>query len=293
MATVNTAVQSRAWIGIALALAAAAGYSLSNTSAHVANTAGSNALTVSAIRFLVPAVALFVWLRLAGTSLALPPLDALIAALLGVATALYTWALVTAFTSIPFALAVLIFYLFPLLAAVIVALLGWERLSWKTVAGLILAFVGLALALNVHSGNLNTLGLVLAFFAAVGLAVVIAVSGRLLAKHDPRPLTLYMAAVASAVLLIVCAVTGDFALPKTDSGWISFLASAACYGFAMIAFFIAVSMIGAVRASLLSYADAVISAILGVVVLGEALTLVQVAGIALVILALVATTLWR
>ena len=71
------------------------------------------------------------------------------------------------------------------------------------------------------------------------------------------------------------------------------MASAASYGFAMIAFFIGVSMIGAVRASLLTYADAVISAVLGVVVLGQALTLTQVAGIALVILALVGTTLTR
>ena len=59
----------------------------------------------------------------------------------------------------------------------------------------------------------------------------------------------------------------------------------------MIAFFIAVSMIGPVRASLLSYADAVISAGLGFVVLGQALTMVQVAGIALVIVALVGATL--
>lgn len=293
MSTIRTTIQSRTWFGVVLALAAAAGYSLSNTSAHVAHTAGSNALTVAAMRFVVPTIALIVWLRLAGISLTLPRRDAIIAALLGVATAFYTWALVAAFTSIPFALAVLIFYLFPLLAAVIVALFGWERLSWKTIAGLVLAFAGLALALNIQSGSLDAFGLILALLAAIGLAVVIAVSGRLLAKHDPRPVTLYMAAVASAVLLIFCAITGDFALPKTQPGWISFLASAVFYGFAMIVFFIAVSMIGAVRASLLSYADAVISAVLGVIVLGQALTLVQTAGIALVILTLIGTTLWR
>ena len=54
--------------------------------------------------------------------------------------------------------------------------------------------------------------------------------------------------------------------------------------------FIAVSMIGPVRSSLLSYAEAVISAGLGVVVLSQALTLLQTAGIALVILALVGAT---
>ena len=45
-----------------------------------------------------------------------------------------------------------------------------------------------------------------------------------------------------------------------------------------------------IRASLFSYSDVVISAILGVVVLGQALTLVQVAGITLVIIALIGAT---
>ena len=49
-------------------------------------------------------------------------------------------------------------------------------------------------------------------------------------------------------------------------------------------------MIGPVRTSLLSFGDAVISAGLGVVVLGQALTLVQIAGIGLVILALIGAT---
>jgi drug/metabolite transporter (DMT)-like permease len=55
----------------------------------------------------------------------------------------------------------------------------------------------------------------------------------------------------------------------------------------MIGLFIAVSMIGPVRASLLSHADAIISAGIGVIVLGQSLTPVQILGIAIVILALV------
>jgi drug/metabolite transporter (DMT)-like permease len=89
---------------------------------------------------------------------------------------------------------------------------------------------------------------------------------------------------------VLCAASGEFALPQTALGWVGFIASSVVYGFAMIAFFIAVSMIGPVRTSLLSYADAVISAGLGVVVLGQALTLVQVVGIALVVVALVGAT---
>ena len=229
-------------------------------------------------------------LRVTGISLVLPKRDAFVAVSLGIVTALYTWALLRSFSSIPFALAVLIFYLFPLMAAVIVAVLGWEKFAWRTGAAIVLAFAGLALALDVRGSNLNIEGVALAFFAAVGLAVVVASSSRFFGKGDARPLTFYMAAAASVLLLILCAASGDFALPQTASAWIGFVAAAALYGFAMIAFFIAISMIGPVRTSLLSYADAVISAGLGVVVLGQALTLIQIAGIALVILALIGAT---
>jgi drug/metabolite transporter (DMT)-like permease len=285
----NVTGRGSVWVGILVALAAAAGYALANTSASVAYHGGSNALTVAATRFLVPTAGLIGWLHLGGVSLVLPKRDAVVSALLGVATALYTWALLKSFSSIPFALAVLIFYLFPLIAAAIVAVLGWERFTWQTGAATLLALVGLALALDIRSGNLNALG----FVAALGLAVVIVVSSRIIGKGDARPPTLYMAAAASALLLVLCAASGDFALPNSPSGWLGFIAAAGFYGFAMIAFFIALSMIGPVRASLLSYADAVISAGLGVIVLGQTLTLLQVVGIALVIVALVGATLPR
>ncbi len=290
MSAINMASHKRTWVGITVALAAAAGFALANISASVAYHGGSNPLTVAATRFLVPAAALIAWLRVSGISPILPKRDAIAATALGIVTALYTWALLRSFSSIPFALAVLIFYLFPLMAAVIVTGFGWEKFAWKTGAAIVLAFAGLALALDVHGNNLNTEGVALAFFAAIGLAIVVVVSSRLFGKGDARPLTLYMAAAASILLLILCAASRDFALPQTASGWIGFVAATALYGFAMIAFFIAISMIGPVRTSLLSYADVVISAGLGVVVLGQALTLVQIAGIGLVILALIGAT---
>ena len=168
---------------------------------------GSNPLTVAATRFLVPTAALIVWLSVSGVSLVLPKRDAFAATALGVLTALYTWALLRSFSSIPFALAILIFYLFPLMATVIVAGFGWEKFAWKTAAAIVLALAGLALALDVRGGNLNIEGVVLAFFAAIGLAVIIVISSRVFGKGDARPVTLYMAAAASVLLLILCAAS--------------------------------------------------------------------------------------
>jgi drug/metabolite transporter (DMT)-like permease len=293
VSAIGVARNSRARLGVAVAVAAGAAFAIANTSAGVAYQGGSNPLTVASTRFLLPTAALLVWLGFDGAPLILPKRQAIVAVLLGVLSALYNWALLGSFNSIPFALAVLIIYFYPLIAAVIVATLGWERFAWKTGAAILLAIIGLALALDVRGSNLNVSGVSLAFLAAVGLAVVVAVSSRVFGNGDARPVTLYMSATATVLLLLLCAASGDFAFPQAEAGWIGFGAAAVFYGFAIITFFIAISMIGPVRAPLFSYSDPVISAILGVVVLGQTLTAIQVAAITLVIIALVSATVRR
>jgi drug/metabolite transporter (DMT)-like permease len=276
-----------------LALAAAVAFALANTSASVAYHGGSNPLTIAALRFLLPTVVLIAWLRLRGVSLMLPLRDWLVAVALGVVTAVYSWALLSAIGAIPLALAILVFYLFPLVATVTLAVCGFEKLRWQTIAAIVLAFAGLALALHPHGGHLRSAGVLLAFIGALGLGVVIAVSSRVFGAGDSRPVTLYMAAAAAAVLIVICLAYGAFALPQTTSGWLGFVGTSVFYAFAMIAFFIAISMAGPARVSLLSYAEPIVAAGLGVALLGETLAPLQIIGIAIVIAALVGPTLWR
>ena len=285
--------QSREWAGIALALAVAVAFALSNASASFAYRSGSNPLTVAAFRFVLPTVALVIWLGMRGIPFALPARHGWVAAILGAVTAVYTWALLTAIGTIPLALAILVFYLFPLVATIILAVYGWETLGWRTVAAIILAFVGLALALDPRGGNLNLVGVALALAAAVGLGTVIAVSSRVIRSGDSRPVTLYMAVVAGALLIAFCAAQGGFAFPRTGLGWLGFVSTSVFYAFAMIGFFIAISMIGPTKASLLSYAEPVVAAGLGVVMLGEGIGPLQVLGIALVVAALVGATVGK
>ena len=224
VSVISAARHSRAWFGIAVAVAAGAAFAIANTSAGVAYQGGTNPLTAASTRFLLPTAALIAWLSFTRVPLVLPKRQAIVAVLLGAVTALYNWALLRSFNSIRFALAVLIIYLYPLIAAVIVASLGWDKFAWRTGAAIVVAFIGLALALDVRGSNLDISGVSLAFLAAVGLAVVVVVSSRVFGSGDARPVTLYMSAVASVLLLLICAVSGDFAFPQTGAGWISFAA---------------------------------------------------------------------
>jgi hypothetical protein len=54
VSVINVASRPRTWVGITVALAAAAAYALANISASLAYHGGSNPPTVAAIRFLVP-----------------------------------------------------------------------------------------------------------------------------------------------------------------------------------------------------------------------------------------------
>jgi drug/metabolite transporter (DMT)-like permease len=285
--------EPRSLVGSILALTSAVAFALANASAIVAFHDGSNPLTLAAVRFLLPALVLVTWLTMQRRSVWLPKRDGWIAVGLGVITAIYTGALLSAIAAIPLGLAILIFYLFPLVATAILGMFGWERLGWKTLAATLVALIGLALALDPRVSGLSLEGVLLGFAAALGLGIVVAVSGRVLRAGDSRPLTLYMASVAAVLLIGFCALQGAFAWPGTINGWLGFVAAALFYAFALIAFFIAVSMIGPVRSSLLCYAEPVASAGLGLVLFGEALTLTQIAGIVLVIGALVWATLLK
>ena len=275
MSEIGVARYSRAWLGVAVAIAAGAAFAIANTSAGVAYQGGSNPLTVASTRFLLPTAALVAWLSFTGVPLILPKRQAIVAVLLGTVTALYNWALLGSFNSIPFALAVLIIYFYPLIAAVIVATFGWEKFAWKTGGAILLAIIGLALALYVRNSNLNVGGVSLAFLAAVGLAVVVAVSSRVFGDGDARPVTLYMSAIASVLLLLLCAASGDFAFPHTQTGWIGFGAAAVLWLRDHHVFHRDIHDRAGARSNLFSYSDAVISAILGVLILGQALTAIQ------------------
>jgi drug/metabolite transporter (DMT)-like permease len=286
-------LNSRPWIGITLALAAAVAFALSSVSASLAVHGGSNALTLAATRFVLPIFVLVAWLRMQGVPLRLTSEDSWLAMVLGAVTAAYSWAFLSSIGTIPVALAVLIFHLFPLVAAVILAICGWEKLGWQAVAAIVLSFFGLTLALDPRAGNFDIGGVTLAFGSALGFGTVIAVSSRIFRGGDSRSVTLYIAAVSAVLLMLLCAAQGNFAFPTTDLGWAGFVGAAALYAFALIAFFIAVSAIGPVRSSLLSYAEPVAAAGFGIVLLGEALSLTQLAGIAIVTVSLVGATLWR
>jgi drug/metabolite transporter (DMT)-like permease len=274
------------YIGLFLALSSAVGFLISNTLAGVAYQGGTNPLTIATTRFILPAIALIVFLRMSGVTLALPKPAGLITLALGLMTVIYTMALLTAIEILPLAIAILIFYLFPIFTGLMLAMLGWRKLTLTMALSTLIAFVGIGLALGLDFENLDSWGMVYGVISGLGLATVSVVSNRLMVNQDARTATLYICVSTTIMMIIVSIVTGDFTLPKTNNGWISILTSQVFYAYSMIAFYIAISMIGAGDTTFYSNIEPIMAVGTGFLFLGQSLAPLQITGICVVVFAL-------
>jgi DME family drug/metabolite transporter len=282
------AVPSQRFVGIALALISAVFFALANTLAGIAYQGGSNPFTLSATRFILPAVLLFAMLVFSGRPIALDRRAAALAALLGVLSVIYTFALLKAIELLPVTIAILIFYLFPILTAFILAAFGAARLTARMLVTTVLVFAGLGLALAVKFGELDTIGMLAGLISAFGFAIVCSVSNRLMADQDSRTVTLYLSVAATVAMFAVAALSADSVrFPVTANGWSGFILSNVLYAAAIIGFYRSIAMVGAGAATFFLNLEPIVVIGTGYVVLGQVISSWQMAGVAIVVAALV------
>ncbi|MEK9796693.1 MAG: DMT family transporter, partial [Alphaproteobacteria bacterium] len=197
------------------------------------------------------------------------PLRRRLAALgIGAILALYSYGVLGSIQFIPVALAILIFYTFPLLTSVYMWVTGRAQPTWATAAALVVAFVGLALALDVTGGHLSLAGVALAAMAALGITAVIVLNNRVVGEGDSRPVTLHMMVSATTIFAVITWAAGDFALPSTATGWTAFALGPMAYAAAIVTIFIAMSLAGPVPTSLSMNLEPVASMLFGFLALG-------------------------
>ncbi|MFB3102440.1 MAG: DMT family transporter, partial [Alphaproteobacteria bacterium] len=242
-------------LAIALVLGFTVSFALTNTTARLAFIGGSDPLTVANARFTFTTLALVVILWATGARFSLPRRDAYVAIALGVVTAVYSFAILSAIEKLGVSLAVLIFFLFPLFTSLIVAVMGWEKLTNTTMVAAVIAFAGLALTLGVDSENLAVNGIIYGLIGAFGLAVVSAVSSRVIRSGDSRPVTLYIVTTAAIVFIALSLFRGDFQLPQTSEGWVGYVGTSVFYAIGIIIYFATIAFIGPAKTALFSYVE--------------------------------------
>jgi drug/metabolite transporter (DMT)-like permease len=179
----------------------------------------------------------------------------------------------------------------PLVGALVVTLTGdRERLGGRRWIGLLVGLVGVAAIVGLNLGHVDAVALVEIAFVAVGYAVGPIILARSL-KGDP-PL-----GVVAASLALTAIVYAPFAA----ANWPSDVPSAhvvesvvglavVCTALAFLLFFALIAEVGPTRATVITYVNPAIAAVLGIALLDEHVTAGMIVGFALVLIGSVLAT---
>lgn len=278
--------------GFALVLVSASGFASLAIFGKRAYAAGFTVPEVLAVRFLIATPVLAATAAAARRPLRLPRRDALTTFAMGaVGYAIQATLFFAALARIPAGLTGLLLYLYPALVTIGAVALGRHRATRVTIAGLAIAFGGIALIVGLPSGRIDALGVVLALAAAVWYSLYILVGERVLGDVDPLAVSVYVCAGAATSFVVV----GGLLLRRLGfhhihaSGWASLSGMAVvATALAIATFFAGMARIGSTWASITSSWEPVCTVVLGVLVLGDRLSAgIVVGGAAVVVGAIV------
>ncbi len=267
-------------------LAYATSFAMVGVCTALALQGGSTPLTVVTLRALGTIAIFFAYFRLAGVSLAMTGRERAIATAIGVPLCVNTYSINLAISEIPVPLVVLIFYLWPAITTIASWLLGSERFHRRGLLGLVLAFAGVALALDVDFTAAQAEGVWLALVSALTWSLVFLLTHHFFRGRDTRPMMLHMTLMAAVVFALISLATGTFTLPERPGGWSGLAGVAFFYAFGMIGVFAATVRLGPMRTGFFMNFEPIASVLLSALILGQTLAPVQLAGAALVIAAL-------
>ena len=281
-------VRRRGLAGIALAVGAALTFTASTVGAVFSYEGGGEPLAAISSRYIGAMLVFVPLLHFSGIGFTMPLRERLISLALGVLAAVQAYCLYNSIAHIAVGLTFAIFYIYPILVALIAIAFRQDRITRAIVVGLVVAFAGLVLVFDLTGSGPNLLGSLLAIGAAISWAIITVASGRVMRTQDPRLFTFHLQISAGLIYLAICLVDGDVALPHTVKGWAGLISLSLFYATSTLGFFAAIALIGSIRASLLMNLEPVFTIAAGFLILGQVLTPVQLAGATLVIGAVLA-----
>ena len=171
----------------------------------------------------------------------------------------------------------------PLVGALLVWVTGHERVERRRVAGLLVGFAGVALLVGFDVGSAN-LG---ALLAIVGVVVGYALGPLLLARYLSHLPALGVVAASIGLTAIGYLPVGLLQRPSRSpsaEAWLSVVGLAiVCTALAFLVFFALIAEVGPARATVITYVNPAVAIALGVLVLGESLTVSIIAGFVLIL----------
>jgi drug/metabolite transporter (DMT)-like permease len=236
---------------------------------------------------------LAVWVRLTAQPIRIVGRPKWIALGLGALFAANVFLLFKAIDAIDVAVAILTYFVYPLLTGIAAAVLGLEKLSWRGALAALAAFLGLGMMLGAHPAGLALAGVLAALGAAGCRVVLLLVTRATMQGVDPVAMTLYSLVSSTALLVAVSLVTLNWQPPLTTSGWLALIGLSIFIMMGILGVFASTARIGPFRTALFMNLEPLLTAVGSAIFLGERFTPLQALGGAVMIAALTVFQLRR
>jgi len=256
------------------------------TFARLAFDGGIDALSLQVFRFAIAFVCVTATMALIRE---MPRIDRgllLRLLLLAFCTGFASFCYMTSVRYVSVAVASLTFFTFPLLVGPLSHIFGLERLTPRFVIATVVAFAGLCLVLGGDIA-LDWIGVIMAFSAGVAVAFSFIVSRPLVQQVPPMTMSAFSTGISGlAFFAWGLAATGP-TLPDTSAGYIGLVGNSVCYAIGLCSLYAAIHRLGAVRSAILINAEPLVSVAAALLILGQAIAPLQIAGTVVVVAAIV------
>ena len=206
-------------------------------------------------------------------------------AFMGILMVLSSIALFESYKYLSAGIASTLLFFYPVMVAVIMAIFYKERLTKKSWACLITAFLGVViLSKNDDGGFISLLGLTLVMLSSLSYAIYLVYINRgPMKKIKTSTITFYVILGGFFVMIPYCLLDGGLMLPKTTPAWINAIG----LGFfptviSLIFTSRAIALIGSTETAIFGALEPLTAVILGILILGETLTITPAIGMILI-----------
>ncbi len=280
----------RPLFGGALVVIGAIAYGINIPAARVAGLGGVNGSNLAAQRSFVFALLLAAAIVILGKSFRIQFGETRRIVAIGIASGALAVCYLSSLSFVPVAMAVTVFYTFPLMLILIAPFTGGGPITPWRMAAFVIAFAGIVIAVGPSLQGLDWHGLLLAFVAAFASAGMFLLASTL--KQDRMTLLFWTQVIACAILIPAAMVTGVTGLATLSAVWPAVALSAMGFYIGFVCQFTAAPHLRPATVGLLFLIEPVVAILAAAVVLGETLTPLQYGGVALVIIGL-ALDIWK
>ena len=246
-------------------------------------------ISVSSVLFMRYAMAvaiMFVFTMIKSPkSLIIKPKHIGVLAFMGILMVLSSIGLFASYKYLSAGIASTLLFFYPFMVAIIMAIFYKERLTKKSWACLVTAFIGVViLSKDDNGGFISLLGLALVMFSSLAYAIYLVYINRGPMKNiDTSTITFYVIVGGFLVMILNCIVDGGVTFPATTKGWINAVGLGVFPTVISLIFTSrAIALIGSTETAIFGALEPLTAVILGILILGETLTIGPAIGMILI-----------